>query len=323
MASGWVNGEFRVEVIGGSDKPGGSSGTGGNAGNGGTIPGANTSLYPSTLGFPPVNDAAWFNRVPKWDTVNLGAGKSAKGVPSTIYIVRVENYVYRVFIDASGKAVQVDYVNWVRDQENRATDHMQQTPFRTRENKAISLAVDVNSVVGQVADFYKEITAKYSDKLSKQAQELAEKAKGKRIRSASDAIRAFDKYKDGVNAKFNAQDRAAIARALDSVNRDAMARSLATYSKGFGIVSYAINGLDLLEEFNKSVKSGNWGPFLVKAETIAAGMVASELVAFTFAAMTATSIGIVGFGILMMLVAALIDEEMVGKLNSTVLELMK
>lgn len=184
-----------------------------------------------------------------------------------------------------------------------------------RVQKEKTAEKELQDAVKLVADFYKEITAKFGEQQAKIAEELAKSAKGKRIRSAEDAIKSFDKYKDSINSRFSVKDREAIARALNSLDRARMSRDLARYSKGLGGVSYFIDGLALAEEYDKSVQTGNWKPFFVKAESVGAGMFATELVGFTFAFLTGTPLGILSFAIIMLITTALIDEKLMEKIH--------
>lgn len=313
------DGTPRIEINGRPETTGGSGGNGGDGKE--TLPGGLTE-YPNTMGFPGVHETTWFNKVPKWDVISLGSGKTQKGIEANIYITRVENYVYKVYIDKTGKAIQVDYVNWEIDLENRAPVPQQQIPFKSREEKAISLAVDVNNVIGKVADFYKEVTSKYSSSFSKQAQNLAESVKGKKIKNAQDALRTFEKYKNQLNSKVSAADRAAIGRALDAVNRAELSKTLAQYSKAFGIVSYSVNGLSLYDAYSKAVKTGQWSGFYAEVDKQLLGIVAAELTAFAFSVIATTSVGIIGFGLIMLLVAAAVDKLDYDAFNKSVLGLM-
>lgn len=177
----------------------------------------------------------------------------------------------------------------------------------------------VKDTVKFTADFYKELTSKYGDNASKIAQELADTAKGKQIRNVDEALKAFDQYKNVLNKKFSAKDREAIAKALESVDRGLMAKNLAKFSKAFGVTSKVIDGIDIVVEFKKAVRTDIWRPFFVKLETLAAGAGASWLVAFAFAALTATPLGIVGFGFLIAIVGFLINDELIEKINKDVL----
>ncbi|CNJ78086.1 Colicin-Ia [Yersinia mollaretii] len=110
-----------------------------------------------------------------------------------------------------------------------------------------------------------------------------------------------------------------MAKALESVDRDLMAKNLAKFSKAFGIVGKTIDGVDIVKEFDKGLATGNWRPLLVKLETLAASKGAVSLVAFAFGVMTATPLGILGFSLLMPITSALINDELIEKINKYVL----
>lgn len=141
------------------------------------------------------------------------------------------------------------------------------------------------------------------------SKELAESAKGKKVRNAQEALKAFDQYKDSLNKKFSAKDRQAIADTLGKLDKDMMAKSLAKFGKGFGVVGDLMDAADLISEAQKSVQNGNWAPFFLKAETILIGKGASTAVALMFGAIAATPIGILGFGFLMAGTSALVDDK--------------
>lgn len=178
---------------------------------------------------------------------------------------------------------------------------------------------EIQSAVQFTTDFYQTLTEKYGNKSSQVAQELAEAAKGKQLRNIDEALDAFNKYKDVLNKKFSVIDREAMAKALESVDRDLMAKNLAKFSKAFGIVGKTIDGVDIVKEFDKGLATGNWRPLLVKLETLAVSKGAVSLVAFAFGVMTATPLGILGFSLLMPITSALINDELIEKINKYVL----
>lgn len=55
--------------------------------------------------------------------------------------------------------------------------------------------------------------------------------------------------------------------------------------------------------------------FFVKTETIIAGNAATALVALVFSILTGSALGIIGYGLLMAVTGALIDETLVEKAN--------
>lgn len=166
------------------------------------------------------------------------------------------------------------------------------------------------------ANFYKEVTEKFGEQSAKIAKELADAAKGKKLRNADEALKAFEKYKDVLNKKFSVKDREAVAKALESVNRDQLARNLAKFSKAFYLTAKGLDGYDLLIEFKKGYNTDNWRPFFLKVETIEVGIAASILTAFAYSIILGTPIGILGYAIIMTLVGVFVDDKFVSKINN-------
>nr|VVM74356.1 Colicin-Ia [Pseudomonas fluorescens] len=132
---------------------------------------------------------------------------------------------------------------------------------------------------------------------------------------------AFEKYKDALNKKFSVKDRQAIAKALDSLNKEQMAKNLKQFSKAFGYVGKAIDYADLLTEIKKSYTTGEWSNTFLKVETLFAGSAASALLAVVFGAAASTAMGAVAFALLMAMTGAYIDEALVKKFNDAVIAL--
>nr|WP_191622470.1 colicin-like pore-forming protein [Pseudomonas fluorescens] len=171
------------------------------------------------------------------------------------------------------------------------------------------------------ADFYKEVTAKYGEKASALAKELADKAQGKRIRNAQQALNAFDQYKGVLDKKFSVKDRQAIANTLEALDNERMSKDLARLSKAFGSVGNVMDFVDLATEARKATQTGNWLPFFIKAETILAGKGATAAVAAVFGMMTGATLGLLGFALLMAVASALVTDERVTELNDFILAL--
>ncbi len=132
-------------------------------------------------------------------------------------------------------------------------------------------------------------------------------------------MKSFDKYKDVLNKKFSVEDRVAISKALESVNRDNVARNLAKFSKAFGHTGKIINGYEVfVVELPKAIKSNDWRPFFVKVESIFAGMVATAITAYAFSIILGTPIGILGFALIMTLVSSFIDEKAMENFNKII-----
>ncbi|QHA97117.1 colicin-like pore-forming protein [Pseudomonas sp. J380] len=174
---------------------------------------------------------------------------------------------------------------------------------------------EIKGAIKFTADFYKEIGEKYSAQMSALATDLAETAKGKTLRSAEEALKAFDQYKDHLDKKFSAADRAAIVNALDSLDRAELAKNLNLFAKGFGYTGKALDAYDLVEEVKKSYASGDWNNTVLKVETLFAGNAATGLIAFAFGVTVSTPVGIVAFALIMALVSAYIDDAHVKQFN--------
>ncbi|EEV5627110.1 TPA: hypothetical protein JLL04_005090 [Escherichia coli] len=184
------------------------------------------------------------------------------------------------------------------------------------EFKAENEANAVNDAISKVNDFYKELASKYGDKLEKEAKALADEAKGKKIRNANEAIKAFDRYKDVLNKKFSVSDREAIAKALESLNKDQMAKQLKIFGKAFGVVGEAIQWGGFISGLVKGFRTGDWSEAFISGEKIAVGKAASVMVTVVFSAMAVNTIGILGFAVIMAVTSALITDERLKQLNS-------
>ncbi|OBU13492.1 hypothetical protein AYY18_01795 [Morganella psychrotolerans] len=173
----------------------------------------------------------------------------------------------------------------------------------------------VKTAVKFTADFYKEIFKVYGEKAEQLAKALAEQAKGKKIRNADDALKAYEKHKANINKKINSQDRKAIAAALESIKLADIAKNFKQFSRGMGILGHTINAFDWVSELIKAVKTDNWRPFFVKTEVIAAGNAATIVVAFVFSILLGNPVGLLGYGLIMAGAGALINDELVENAN--------
>lgn len=190
---------------------------------------------------------------------------------------------------------------------------------KIEETKAQKEVDEVKDAVKFTADFYKEVFKVYGEKAEKLAKEFEKQAKGKKIRNANDALKAYEKQKANINKKINAKDRKAIASALESVKAADIAKNFERFSKGMGYVGPAIDGYELFfVELPKAIKSDNWRPFFVKAETMGAGVAATALTAFAFSALAINPIGLIGYALIMAVVSAMIDESLMEGINKLV-----
>ena len=218
-------------------------------------------------------------------------------------------------IESMGKRLAEERVKAQQQREAEAK--------RLADEKAKAEAeADHMAAVKFVVDFYSEVTDKFGNQLASQARELEQAAQGKRIRSAAQAIKAFDQYREGIQKKFGVADRAAIATALKAMDKKQMSENLARFAKGFGLTGMAMDGWDLGKEVVKGLETDNWNPFFLKAETLAAGALAGFLLSAVFSltlGIPAGAAGILAFALLMAIVSAAIDEKQMKKFNDFIL----
>lgn len=177
---------------------------------------------------------------------------------------------------------------------------------------------EIKSGVKFTSDFYKEVFNAYGDKAEKLAKELASQVKGKTIRNVDDALKAYNKYKANINKRINAKDREAIVKALESIKVSEIASNLKKFSNSMLYVSKFIDAADLFNELLKAVKTDNWRPFFVKVETLVAGAGATAIVGFTFSVLFGGPVGILGYGLIIAGVGALIDDNLVEEANKLI-----
>lgn len=173
----------------------------------------------------------------------------------------------------------------------------------------------VKDAVKFTADFYKEVFKVYGEKAEKLAKLLADQAKGKKIRNVEDALKSYEKYKANINKKINAKDREAIAKVLEHMDVGQAAKNIAKFSKGLGYTSKAIDFADWITELYKAIETDNWRPFFVKTESIIAGTAATALAGLAFSAILGGPVGVLGYGLIIAGVGALINDDIVENAN--------
>ncbi|HBZ7345676.1 TPA: hypothetical protein MM118_000493 [Klebsiella variicola subsp. variicola] len=186
------------------------------------------------------------------------------------------------------------------------------------EAKAKAEADAVKDAVKFTADFYKEVFSVYGEKAEQLANLLATQAKGKNIRNIDDALKAYEKHKTNINKKINAQDRAAIAKALESVDVKEAAKNFAKFSKGLGYVGPTMDVVDLVLELRKAIKEDNWRSFFVKIEAIAISFGATQLAALAFASLLGAPVGLLGYALIMAGIGALVSDDVVDAANKII-----
>lgn len=176
----------------------------------------------------------------------------------------------------------------------------------------------VKDAVKFTADFYTHVSKSYGLKAEQLSKSLASQVKGKKIRNVDDALRAYDKHKANINKKINAKDRAAITNALKAANMNTVAKNITKFSKGVGYVGPAMDGIDAFNELKKAVETDNWRPFFVKVQTIAIGLAATHLAALAFAAVLSGPVGVLGYGLIMAGIGAIVNDTIVDEANKII-----
>lgn len=186
----------------------------------------------------------------------------------------------------------------------------------TEEKAKAEAEADHMAAVKFVVDFYGEVTDKFGKQLAS--------AQGKRIRSAAQAIKAFDQYREGIQRKFGAADRAAITTALKAMDKKQMSENLARFAKGFGVTALVMDLQVLHTAAVEGFETNNWNSFFLATETFVAGKLAGILLAAAFSmtiGMPAGAAEILAFAVLMAVVSAAIDDNQMKKFNDFVLSL--
>ncbi|HFZ1746316.1 TPA: colicin-like pore-forming protein [Klebsiella oxytoca] len=176
----------------------------------------------------------------------------------------------------------------------------------------------VKDAVKFTADFYTQVSKSYGAKAEQLAKSMASQVKGKKIRNVDDALRAYDKHKANINKKINAKDRAAITNALKAADMNTVAKNIAKFSKGVGYVGPAMDSIDAFNELKKAVETDNWRPFFVKVQTIAIGLAATHLAALAFAAVLSGPVGVLGYGLIMAGIGAIVNDTIVEEANKII-----
>jgi predicted nucleic acid-binding Zn-ribbon protein len=187
---------------------------------------------------------------------------------------------------------------------------------KQQADAAVVSAIDMKEAITTATAFFESTSKKFGERAARLAQELAAQAHSAKIRSVPEAIALFDKYKGTAVNKLNAADKAAIANAFKSLDHAEMAKQLTAYSKVFGRFNKAMDFADLGAAVGKGIETGNWNDAITKLESIALSNTAGQLVAIAFATAGAP-LGIVGFGIVMMLSGVIFSNENVLKAINT------
>lgn len=180
-------------------------------------------------------------------------------------------------------------------------------------NEGIKERDDYKNAVKMTADFYKEVGQKGSAQQAAIAKELAAAAKGKALHNVDQAMAAFTRNQAILDASLTVSSRESISHALQAVSRAQAAKNLKYLGKAAGVVSASMDLYDLSTELQKSIKTGNYRPFFVKATALLASYEAGLAVAWAFGIMLGAPLGIIGYAVIMAAVSALIDDKLVEK----------
>lgn len=173
----------------------------------------------------------------------------------------------------------------------------------------------INTIVEYINNFFEHITTKYGSLAGQEAKKLAELSRGKKIRNINDALKAFDKYKDNINKKFNAKDRQAISKALQSLNMKDISNDLYKFNKAFKYSGKVFAGTALVATLKEGYEKGNWKPFYLEVEKQTLDKTATYVVGLALTTLARTPLGIIGYGVLMVVVSALISDDLVEKIH--------
>ncbi|WP_310572802.1 colicin-like pore-forming protein [Klebsiella sp. BIGb0407] len=171
------------------------------------------------------------------------------------------------------------------------------------------------------SDFYKSLADKFGDRFSEKAKSLPIESKSKKIRSATEAIAAFDKYKNILNKKFSITDRVAIAKALESIDKQMMAAQLKKFGKMFGIIGESLLWGQFLAGIVKGLRTGEWEDAIIGGEKIAVGKIAAFIAVVAFSSIAVSPVGIIGFSFIMATTSALISDDMLKDMNNLILSI--
>lgn len=243
-----------------------------------------------------------------WPVSNVGKDEAQKTVDE------YQKYYDSIIKEIAGmnkylKDLQTEIEKTAKDVESIKKGQVPEKYQITDEQQEILDAVQ------KVSDFYSDVTQRFGDAAKEKVKLYQNAAVGKKIKNAQDAIKAWNKYGESINKKFNASDRNAIENALKAVDQEALRRQLTIFNKAFSTTSKVIDGMSLYDELTKAAKTGNWNPFFIKVEALLAGAVASELVAFVFAGMAVTPLGVLAFALILAATSAMIDEALLEDLH--------
>ncbi|MGS0629952.1 MULTISPECIES: colicin-like pore-forming protein [Photorhabdus] len=178
----------------------------------------------------------------------------------------------------------------------------------------------IKNAVSYMSGVNKTIAEQYGDKVAKIAKEMQGEVKGKKIRNYQQALEVFEKTKNNLNKKVNAKDRAAIKKALETLDKHTLANNLKQMGKAFGIVGYSVQAINVYEKTKLGFETGNWSPLFLELESIAAGYGASALVGVALSMSGIAAPSVLFFALLGATASYYLSADNMGKINNFIVE---
>lgn len=181
---------------------------------------------------------------------------------------------------------------------------------KQKADQAVASASEMMDAITAMTTFFEGVSKKFGERAARMSQELADQARSAKIRSVPEAIAMFNKHKVSAFKKLTAADKTAIVNAFKSLEQADIAKQLTAYSKVFGRFNKTMDLAGLAAAVKKGIETGDWNETFKKLETIALTNVTGQLVAVAFAAAGAP-LGIVAFGVILILAGALFSSDTV------------
>ncbi|EHL6051715.1 hypothetical protein KEC97_004475 [Escherichia coli] len=192
------------------------------------------------------------------------------------------------------------------------------TSDKQKADQAVASASEMMDAITAMTTFFEGVSKKFGERAARMSQVLADQARSAKIRSVPEAITMFNKHKVSAFKKLTAADKTAIVNAFKSLEQADIAKQLTAYSKVFGRFNKTMDFAGLAAAVKKGIETGDWNETFKKLETIALTNATGQLVAVAFAAAGAP-LGIVAFGVILMLAGALFSNDTVLSAINTAL----
>ncbi|WP_336354611.1 colicin-like pore-forming protein [Pseudomonas granadensis] len=178
--------------------------------------------------------------------------------------------------------------------------------------------------VAFVADANQYIFEKYGANLHQVVMDLQKDITGKKIRNYNEAMQTFEKVRSNPHAKLSPQDTRAVVEALNALDKATYMDHVNRLAKGFGVAGKMVQAHSVVDKTVTGFKDGNWKPLMLELESIAVGMGAgaalAALVPMINPGVAASAIGIIAVGLIIALIASLLDAKNVEKINDLILD---